>query len=82
MTLNCSFTGHPMPTVYWMRVVGKSWYVDKHQYFNDSMIIIGNTAILNLANTAEHLGSYQCVATNEAGYVSSTARILPKGKYK
>ena len=52
------------------------------QYFNDSTIINGTTAILHLSDAVEHLGSYQCVAVNEAGYVSRTARILPQGKFK
>lgn len=82
VTLNCSFTGHPIPTVYWMRVLQKFTEVMyQYQYFNDSTVTTGNTAVLNLSNARKHLGSYQCVAINEAGYVSRTARILPKGKY-
>ena len=81
MTLNCSFTGHPTPTVYWMRVLRNGLDIDTIQYFNDSNVIFGNTAVLYISNTLKHLGSYQCVAVNEAGYVSRTARVLPKGKY-
>ena len=81
VTLNCSFTGHTIPTVYWMRVLRDVWSIDTIQYFNDSTVIIGNTAVLYISNTLKHLGSYQCVAVNEAGYVSHTARVLPKGKY-
>ena len=77
VTLNCSFTGYPIPAVYWMRVLEGFTY----QYFNDSTVITGNTAVLSLSNALKHLGSYQCVAVNEAGYVSRTARVLPKGKY-
>ena len=74
MTLSCSFTGDPMHTVaYWMRGNWNLSYITN---------VKNNTAILNLtidANTEEPMGSYQCVITNEAGYVSRTARILPKG---
>jgi len=79
LTLSCSFAGYPVPIVYWMRMLkdGRS-VID--QYFNDSTIIIGNIAILSLSNIMSHFGSYQCIAVNEAGYVSRTARILPKGK--
>lgn len=81
VTLTCSFTGYPTPTVYWMRVTRKRRQpVPEYQYFNDNTIITGNTAILSLSNVEQHLGSYQCVVTNEAGYVSRTARVLPKGK--
>lgn len=76
--LNCSFTGHPLPKVYWMRVLKKRGSV---KYQNESTVITGNTAILNLSHVKEHLGSYQCIAINEGGYVSRTARVLPKGKY-
>lgn len=77
-TLNCSFSGHPTPTVYWMRMFK---YRKRLVYFNDNTTVIGNTAVLHLSNIAKNdLGSYQCVAINEAGYVSRTARILPKGK--
>ena len=80
--LSCSFTGHPTPRVYWMRVLEER-RSPKPEYFNESTIINGTTAILNLSNTdtVERLGSYQCVAINGAGYVSRTARVLPKGKY-
>lgn len=81
VTLNCSFTGNPRPTVFWMRVLNKRKF-PVLQYFNDSTVINGTTAILHLLNTAKHLGSYQCIAVNEAGYVSRTARVLPKGKCK
>ena len=81
VTLNCSFTGHPIPTVYWMRVLRNGWDIELIQYFNDSTVVIGNTAVLYLSNALKHFGSYQCVAVNEAGYVSRTARVLPKGKY-
>ena len=83
VTLNCSFTGHPIPTVYWMRVLRNDWGtgIELIQYFNDSTVVIGNTAVLYLSNALKYFGSYQCVAVNEAGYVSRTARVLPKGKY-
>ena len=48
----------------------------------DYVSIINNTAILNLtidANNETFLGSYQCIVKNEAGYVSRTTRVLPKG---
>ena len=81
MTLSCSFTGNPRPTVFWMRVLNKR-RLPILQYFNDSTVINETTAILHLSNAVKHLGSYQCIALNEAGYVSRTARVLPKGKYK
>ena len=72
--LYCSFTNDlTHTTVYWMK---GNWNL------TDSTDVINNTAILNLsidANTEDFLGSYQCVVTNAAGYVSRTTRVLPKG---
>ena len=73
--LNCSFTGDLMHTmVYWMK---------GNRNLTDRTNVINNTANLNLSidvNTEDFMGSFQCVVTNEAGYVSRTARVLPKGK--
>jgi len=40
-----------------------------------------NTSNLHLmmSDPRPYMGSYQCVAVNEAGYVSKTMRILPRG---
>lgn len=74
VTLKCSFTGDLTQTsVYWMR---------NSQNITRNVIIHNKTAILSLSIDADSktlLGSYQCVVTNEVGYISRTARILPKG---
>ena len=72
--LNCSFTGDLTHTmVYWMK---------GNQNLTERTNVMNNTANLNLTidvNTDDFMGSFQCVVTNEAGYVSRTARVLPKG---
>ena len=74
MILNCSFTGDLMHRmIYWIKGM---WNL------TDYVSIINNTAILNLTIDAKNetfLGSYQCIVKNEAGYVSRTTRVLPKG---
>ena len=72
-----------MPTVYWIKVLKKKQFPSYRPNLNSSTVFNGSTAILNvLPNAVEDLGSYQCIAKNEAGYFSRTARVLPKGKYQ
>ena len=75
--LKCVFTGNPRPSVHW-RMERSNKLID----LTHNTTIIGNTAILTLTITDNIiLGSYQCiVVSEEAGYISRTTRILPKGK--
>jgi len=75
--LKCVFTGNPTPSVYWIME-------RKNKLINltHNTTIIGNTVILTLIitdNLQHYLGSYQCIVVSEAGYISQTTRILPKG---
>jgi len=71
------FTGNPTPSVYW-RMERSNKLIN----LTHNTTIIANTVILSLTitdNLVHYLGSYQCVAVSEAGYISRTTRILPKG---
>jgi len=77
VTITCTFSGHPSPRVKWfLNGLNVSECIDA-----TSIVTEGNTSILYLSttNSKSFFGSYQCVLDNEAGYVSNTTRILPKG---
>ena len=75
--LKCVFTGNPTPSAYW-RMERRNELIN----LTHNTTIIGNTVILTLTitdNLVCYFGSYQCIAVSEAGYISRTTRILPKG---
>ena len=76
--LKCVFTGNSTPSVYW-RMERNNKLIN----LTHNTTIIGNTVILSLTitdNLVHYLGSYQCIVVSEAGYISRTTRVLPKGK--
>jgi len=76
VTITCSFTGHPRPQVNWLH------NGDNISSCTNVMIVTEeNTSNLHLmmSDPRPYMGSYQCVVVNEAGYVSKTTRILPRG---
>ena len=76
VTIVCSFTGHPRPQVKWL-LNGDNI----SSCVNVTNVTEGNASTLHLMmfDPRPYMGSYQCVVVNEAGYVSRTTRILPKG---
>ena len=77
VSITCTFSGHPRPQVKWfLNGLNVSECIDATNITTE-----GNTSILYLSttNSKSFFGSYQCVVDNEAGYVSNTTRILPKG---
>ena len=76
VTITCSFTGHPRPQVNWI-LNGDNI----SSCINVTIVTEENTSNLHLMmfDPRNYMGSYQCVVVNEAGYVSKTTRILPRG---
>ena len=78
VTITCSFTGHPTPQVNWL-LNGDN----VSSCINVTNVTEGNTSTLHLimSDPRPYMGSYQCVVVNEAGCVSKTTRILPRGTF-
>ncbi|XP_046554786.1 myosin light chain kinase, smooth muscle-like [Haliotis rubra] len=75
--LECRVLGKPFPQVSWKKDGMPVYEGPRHKMINDERT--GRCTLLISKSFSDDEGEYTCTATNPAGEVSTTARLLPEG---